>query len=93
MKVDEKKLGCKNCRYRNGNVCDICYKKVCENFKERTEKTNGKASYDLYIAEKNGEWTKDSIIRRDIDECILKTTSPKAFYREMQKLGYSFKTR
>lgn len=58
---------------------------VIENPKERRHK-----SYDLYIAEKNGEWTKDSIIRRDIDECILKTTSPKAFYREMQKLGYSF---
>lgn len=67
---------------------DLCREygfSVIENPKERSHK-----SYDLYIAEKNGEWTKDSIIRRDIDECILKTTSPKAFYREMQKLGYSF---
>ena len=46
--------------------------------------------YDLYMSEKKGEWTKDSIIRRDIDECILKNTSPKAFYRDMQKLGYTF---
>lgn len=67
---------------------DLCREyglSVIENPKERSHK-----SYDLYMAEKNGEWTKDSIIRRDIDECILKTTSPKAFYREMQKLGYSF---
>lgn len=67
---------------------DLCCEyglSVIENPKERSHK-----SYDLYMAEKNGEWTKDSIIRRDIDECILKTTSPKAFYREMQKLGYSF---
>ena len=46
--------------------------------------------YDLYMAEKNGEWTKDAIIKRDIDECILKTTSERAFYYEMKKLGYSF---
>lgn len=67
---------------------DLCREyglSVIENPKERSHK-----SYDLYMAEKNGEWTKDSIIRRDIDECILKTTNPKAFYREMQKLGYSF---
>lgn len=67
---------------------DLCREyglSVIENPKERSHK-----SYDLYQAEKNGEWTKDSIIRRDIDECILKTTSPKAFYKEMNKLGYGF---
>lgn len=67
---------------------DLCREyglSVIENPKKRNHK-----SYDLYMAEKNGEWTKDAIIKRDIDECILKTNNPKAFYREMQKLGYSF---
>ena len=58
---------------------------VIENPKKRSHKP-----YDLYIAEKNGEWTKDEIIKRDIDECILKTTSERGFYTEMKKLGYSF---
>ena len=58
---------------------------VIENPKKRSRKP-----YDLYIAEKNGEWTKDAIIKRDIDECILKTTSERGFYTEMRKLGYSF---
>ncbi len=47
-------------------------------------------NYALYMAEKNGEWTKDAIIKRDIDECILISISPKGFYREMQKRGYYF---
>ena len=58
---------------------------VIENPKKRSRKP-----YDLYMAEKNGEWTKDAIIKRDIDECILKTTSERGFYTEMRKLGYSF---
>ena len=58
---------------------------VIENPKKRSRKP-----YDLYMAEKNGEWTKDAIIKRDIDECILKTTSERGFYTEMKKLGYSF---
>ena len=58
---------------------------VIENPKKRSYKP-----YDLYMAEKNGEWTKDAIIKRDIDECILKTTSERGFYTEMRKLGYSF---
>ena len=58
---------------------------VIENPKKRSHKP-----YDLYMAEKNGEWTKDAIIKRDIDECILKTTSERGFYTEMRKLGYSF---
>lgn len=53
-------------------------------------KKRGHKSYDLYMAEKNGEWTKDAIIRRDIDECILTTTNRKAFFIEMQRLGYTF---
>lgn len=58
---------------------------VIENPKKRSRKP-----YDLYMAEKNGEWTKDAIIKRDIDECILKTTSETGFYIEMKKLGYTF---
>ena len=58
---------------------------VIENPKKRSHKP-----YDLYMAEKNGEWTKDAIIKRDIDECILKTTSERGFYTEMRKLGYTF---
>lgn len=58
---------------------------VIENPKKRSRKP-----YDLYMAEKNGEWTKDAIIRRDIDECIKLSISPQNFYREMQKRGYSF---
>ena len=58
---------------------------VIENPKKRSYKP-----YDLYMAEKNGEWTKDAIIKRDIDECILKTTSETGFYNEMRKLGYTF---
>ena len=53
-------------------------------------KSKSHISYDTYMAEKNGEWTKDAIIRRDIDECIKASTSPKGFYREMQKRGYTF---
>ena len=53
-------------------------------------KKRSRKPYDLYMAEKNGEWTKDAIIKRDIDECILKTTGERAFYYEMKKLGYSF---
>ncbi len=67
---------------------DLCREyrlSVIENPKKRSRKP-----YDLYMAEKNGEWTKDAIIKRDIDECILKTTSEKGFYVEMRKLGYSF---
>lgn len=67
---------------------DLCREyglSVIENPKNRSYK-----SYDLYMAEKNGEWTKDAIIRRDIDECIKASTSPKGFYREIQKRGYTF---
>ena len=67
---------------------DLCREyglSVIENPKNRSHK-----SYDLYMAEKNGEWTKDAIIRRDIDECIKLSASQKGFYREMQKRGYTF---
>ena len=67
---------------------DLCREyglSVIENPKKQSRKP-----YDLYMAEKNGEWTKDAIIKRDIDECILKTTSERGFYTEMKKLGYTF---
>lgn len=67
---------------------DLCREyglSVIENPKKRSYK-----SYDLYMAEKNGEWTKDAIIRRDIDECIKISTSTKGFFREIQKRGYTF---
>ena len=44
MKVNEKELECKNCRYRNGYVCNICWKKTYEEFYERKEEENGEDS-------------------------------------------------
>lgn len=74
-----------NLRQISDELCREYELSVIENPKKRTRK-----SYDLYMAEKNGEWTKDAIIKRDIDECILKTTSERGFYTEMRKLGYTF---
>ena len=52
MYVNEKKLGCKKCSFRNGNVCNICYKKLYEEFyKERQADKNGKSI--INEAEKN----------------------------------------
>lgn len=42
MKVDEKALGCAKCTFKNGNVCNICYKKVYDDFLKRKERVNGK---------------------------------------------------
>lgn len=72
-------------REKSDELCREYGLSVIEESKNRSHK-----SYDLYMAEKKGEWTKDSIIKRDIDECILNTTSTKAFYFEMKKLGYGF---
>ncbi len=74
-----------NLRKISDDLCREYGLSVIENPQKQSHK-----SYDLYIAEKNGEWTKDAIIKRDIDECILKTTSETLFYIEMKKLGYSF---
>lgn len=49
-----------------------------------------KKYYTEYMAEKNGELTKNGIIKRDIDECILIAPNEKLFYREMAKRGYTF---
>ena len=71
-----------NLRQISDELCREYDLSVIENPKKRSRKP-----YDLYMAEKNGEWTKDAIIKRDIDECILKTTSETGFYTEMRKLG------
>lgn len=52
-------------------------------------KSHGK-SYVEWQAEKNGEYTKNGIIRRDIDECIAVAMNEKQFYREMMSRGYTF---
>lgn len=74
-----------NLRQISDELCREYDLSVIENPKKKSSKP-----YDLYMAEKNGEWTKDAIIKRDIDECILKTTSERGFYTEMRKLGYTF---
>lgn len=74
-----------NLRQISDELCREYELSVIENPKKKSRKP-----YDLYMAEKNGECTKDAIIKRDIDECILKTTSETGFYTEMRKLGYTF---
>lgn len=46
--------------------------------------------YVEYMAEKNGDLTKNGIIKRDIDECVVSTLTEQQFYREMAKRGYTF---
>ncbi len=53
-------------------------------------KTRSHKNYALYMAEKNGEPTKNSIIRQDIDECILISLDQKDFFNNMKKRGYTF---
>ena len=52
-------------------------------------KGHGK-NYAEWRAEKNGEYTKNGIIRRDIEECIAVSMNEKQFYREMMSRGYTF---
>lgn len=56
----------------------------------RYPQKQSKKSYTEYTAEKNGEYTKNGMIRRDIDECILLSTTQKQFINEMKKRGYTF---
>ena len=74
-----------NLRKMSDDLCREYGLSVIDNPKKQSRKP-----YDLYMAEKNGEWTKDAIIRRDINECIMLSISQKGFYREMQKRGYTF---
>lgn len=46
--------------------------------------------YPQYIAERDGKYNKFTILKKDIDECILRTGGEKGFLYEMQKLGYKF---
>jgi hypothetical protein len=42
----------------------------------------------IWIAEKNGEMTRNNIIKDDIDFCIARSTSMTAFLSQMEYLGY-----
>lgn len=46
--------------------------------------------YAEWQAERNGEPTKNSIIKADLDECLETSDTVKQFYREMNRRGYSF---
>ena len=46
--------------------------------------------YAQWSAEKNGEVTKDTVIKNDIDECVEFSFTVKQFYTEMEKRGYRF---
>ena len=46
--------------------------------------------YPQYIAERDGEYNKFTTLKKDIDECILRTGSERNFLYEMHKLGYKF---
>ena len=46
--------------------------------------------YAEWQAERNGEPTKNSIIKVDLDECLETSDTVKQFYREMNRRGYSF---
>ena len=46
--------------------------------------------YAEWRAEKNGEPTKNSIIKLDLEECIEISDTVKQFYREMARRGYTF---
>ncbi len=46
--------------------------------------------YAQWKAEQNGEYTKDTIIKRDINECVELSLTEKQFYQEMAKRGYRF---
>ena len=55
------------------------------------EKPGGRSlSYAEWQAERNGEPTKNSIIKVDLDECLETSDTVKQFYREMNRRGYSF---
>ncbi len=53
-------------------------------------KQKSRKPHSVYMAERYGNITKDELIKRDIDECILKTISSKSFYRNMYDVGYTF---
>lgn len=46
--------------------------------------------YSEWLAEKNGAYTKNTLIKRDIDECVIIASNNRDFYRLMGARGYSF---
>ena len=46
--------------------------------------------YAQWRAEQNGEYTKDTVIKRDIDECVELSLTVKQFYQLMASRGYKF---
>ena len=87
--VDGKKFHRTNEDYRNmQKVSD----KLCKEYGLNViyYPKNEKKSYVEYKAEKNGELTKNEIIRRDIDECLKAATTQQQFITAMKYLGYTF---
>lgn len=87
--VDGKKFHRTNEDYRNmQKVSD----KLCKEYGLNViyYPKNEKKSYVEYQAEKNGELTKNEIIRRDIDECLKAATTQQQFITAMKYLGYTF---
>ena len=70
-----------------------CSDKLCRENKlsviHYPKKSTAKNYYE-YTSEKNGEFTKNGMIRRDIDECINASVVQEQFIKEMQKRGYTF---
>lgn len=54
MKINIEQFDCLSCSYRNGNVCNICYKKLFNDFnKERKVDINAEAGKDKGINRKS----------------------------------------
>lgn len=87
--VDGKKYNDCNAAYRElrGKSDALCREyglSVIEN-----PGTGVKKCYPEATAERDGGYTKNSIIRRDIDGCIGRSTTPSQFWKEMVLLGYT----
>lgn len=55
------------------------------------EKPMGRGkNYSEWMAEQNGGYTKNTLIKRDIDECVAIAANNKDFYRLMGARGYHF---
>lgn len=70
-----------------------CSDAICKEHKLSVIRNPPSASrkyYVEYMAEKNGDVTKNGIIKRDIDECVVIASNEKMFYKEMNKRGYTF---
>ncbi len=72
-------------RKLSDNLCRAYGLSVIENPETGRTKT-----YDEYEAEKNGEPTKNEIIRHDIDECIKLAMGEKDFFNRMKRRCYVF---